>query len=166
MTTQRNHNPRRHLAICNHQSTMSLPPSIEIDTMRQSPTNHNENSCPRVTRARATTPTHVIPAPTKVIPAPTNIIPAKAGILSLGMDCAQARSGIDVSLGSCRPLAVSNGTFIATTLTLWGSYAKIYSCSGRSWEGVDTTGFHANPRAFEASSAIGILRVDEERDRT
>ena len=30
----------------------------------------------------------------------------KAGILSLGMDCAQARSGFDVSLGSCRPLAV------------------------------------------------------------
>ena len=75
---------------------MPLPPSIEIDTMRQSSTNHNENSCPRVTRARATTPTHVIPAPTNVIPAPTNVIPAptnvipaKAGILSLGMDCAQ-----------------------------------------------------------------------------
>ena len=31
---------------------MPLPPSAEIYTMRQSPTNHNRNSCPRVTRAR------------------------------------------------------------------------------------------------------------------
>ena len=145
--------------IINPQSAMHLPPSIEIDTMRQSPTNHNENSCPRVTRVRTTTPTHVIPAP-------TNVIPAKAGILSLGMDCAQVAGDSTYRLEVAGPEPSSNGTCIAATLTLWGGYAKIYSCSGRSWEGVDTTGLHTNFRAFEASSAIGILRVDEERDRT
>ena len=34
------------------EETALLPPSTEIDTMRQSSTSHNGNSCPRVTRAR------------------------------------------------------------------------------------------------------------------
>ena len=86
MTTQRNHNPGRHLAIHNLQCPSS--PSTGIDTMRQSPTNHNGNSCahargmPGATRAdgsvsasmtpvrprsRSTAPSHVIPTPTHVI---------------------------------------------------------------------------------------------------
>ena len=152
MTTQRNHNPRRHLAICNHQSTMSLPPSIEIDTMRQSPTNHNENSCPRVTRERATTPTHVIPAPTKVIPAPTNVIPAKAGIFSLGMDCAQARSGIDVSLGSCRPRAVIKRNLHCGNVDSMGKLCKDILLFGPLMGRCGHNGF-----SRESSSFRGIL---------
>ena len=54
-----------------------IPRSTGIDTMRQSLTNRNENSCPRVTRERAAAPT-------------TPVIPAKAGISSLCTDCAQA----------------------------------------------------------------------------
>ena len=55
--------------ICNHQ--FPNPPSTEIDTIQQSPTNHNENSCPRVTRARARG--NGFPAPT---PTPSYVIPA------------------------------------------------------------------------------------------
>ncbi len=43
-----------------------LSPSTEIDTMRQSPTNHNENSCPR---ARGT----VLPTGTRALSARTQL---------------------------------------------------------------------------------------------
>ena len=39
------------------EETAPLSPSTETDTIRQSPTNHNENSCPRVTHAH----THELP---------------------------------------------------------------------------------------------------------
>ena len=41
-----------HPAASNCRRTAPIQPSTEIDTIRQSPTNHNENSCPRVTHAR------------------------------------------------------------------------------------------------------------------
>ena len=59
----------------------SSQPSTEIDTMRQSPTNHNENSCP---------------------PARGNSVPFP---FSLGMDCDQV-AGDQRTAWSCRPLAV------------------------------------------------------------
>ena len=86
-----------HPAASNCRRTAPIQPSTEIDTIRQSPTNHNENSCPRVTHARVrgngplpsrmTTLSHVIPAPTHVIPAPTHVIPAKAGIHPAASNC-------------------------------------------------------------------------------
>ena len=41
-----------HPAASNSRRTALLPPSTEIDTIRQSPTNHNENSCPRARQRR------------------------------------------------------------------------------------------------------------------
>ena len=69
--------------ISNHQSSIPNhqfpnPPSTEIDTIRQSPTKHNENSCPRVAHTRARG--NGFPAPNHVIPVPSHVIPAKAGI--------------------------------------------------------------------------------------
>ena len=58
-----------------------LPPSTQIDTIQQSSTNRNENSCPRVTRARAREATAF-------------------RWISLGMNCAQAAA----DSWSCRPL--------------------------------------------------------------
>ena len=42
-TLQRNHRPRRHLAICNPQS-----PQLAIDRNRHNPTKSDRNSCARV----------------------------------------------------------------------------------------------------------------------
>ena len=64
--SRHSHTPRRHSRTLQRHSreggnpppcvqtpkeTAPLLPSTEFDTMQQSPTNHNENSCPRVTHA-------------------------------------------------------------------------------------------------------------------
>ena len=112
---------RRESPRCVHtpEATALLPPSTEIDTMRQSSTKHNENSCPPAparTRQRHSVgflpawiaagssqriglyvipaPTHVIPTPTHVIPAPTHVIPAPTHVIP-------AKAGIS----RCAPVA-------------------------------------------------------------
>ena len=42
-----------HPAASNCRRTAPFLPSTEIDTIRQSPTNHNENSCPRARQRRS-----------------------------------------------------------------------------------------------------------------
>ncbi len=68
----------------NLEETALLPPSTEIDTIRQSSTNHNENSCPRVrTRGRQ-----------------------RRSVSSLGMEIAPRPQRIGHIARNCRPLAV------------------------------------------------------------
>ena len=71
------------------EATALLPPSTEIDTIRQSSTKHNENSCPPArTRQRHSVgflPVWIAGGSSQriglyVIPIPTHVIPAKAGI--------------------------------------------------------------------------------------
>ena len=64
------------------------PGATEIDTIRQSPTNHNENSC---AHAREASPP---------------VIPARAGIPSLGMEIAPRSQRIGRIARSCRPRTV------------------------------------------------------------
>ena len=97
-----------------------LPPSTEIDTIRQSSTRLYRNSCPPA-RAREASPAGCsgilkrvcarprargvpLRTPWRARPREVSppVIPAKAGILSLGMDC-PGRSGLDVSLGVAVP---------------------------------------------------------------
>ena len=99
MTTQRNHTQRRHLAVHNLQSTihnLQSPnsPSTGIDTMRQSSTKHNENSCAHARDTAFPPPVYVIPASPLVIPAPSHVIPAKAGIPRAQID--RTELGIDI----------------------------------------------------------------------
>ena len=71
-------------------ATALLPPSTEIDTIRQSPTNHNENSCPHAHAREASPP----------------VIPAKAGIPSLGMEIAPRSQRIGCIARSYPPRTV------------------------------------------------------------
>ena len=71
-------------------ATALLPPSTEIDTIRQSPTNHNENSCPHA-RARRSLPS----------------FPRRRESLLSAWKLPPGRSGLDVSLGVAVPEPLS-----------------------------------------------------------
>ena len=127
MTTQRNHVPGRHLAIRNPQSAM---PQLAVDRNRHNATESDEPQRKLVlARASYRTCRTLIPnraavsCPRARATAPSHVIPAKAGIPSPGTGCAPSSQRIRRTAWSCRPLAghanKSNGTALSVGGDSW-----------------------------------------------
>ena len=85
-----------HPAASNSRRTAPIPPSTEIDTIRQSPTNHNEYSCPRARQRSSPVPNdHAHSRHSCTHPRHSRA----------GGNLTVAR--LDIPLGSCRPRTVT-----------------------------------------------------------
>ena len=91
-------------------ATALLPPSTEIDTIRQSPTNHNENSCPHARarrrildsiRNQSSSCPHA--RARRLLPS----FPRRRESLLSAWKLPPGRSGLDVSLGVAVPEPLS-----------------------------------------------------------